>query len=128
MSSACCAGLGLRPRPPASDCVLGGVLRSIRTPRGVDDEEALHLGVEVRRDEGALEEGVHPRRGWWGTHPEKEGWGVPPCRHTVRFLPGEARPGGRDSCQRGGARVFSFLPVKGQGKDVMPLQLRELRL
>ena len=55
-------------------------------------------------------------------------WGVAPCLHTVRA--GRARG---DCCPRGeaetgGRQVVSFLPVKGQGKDVMPLQMREMRL
>ena len=46
-----------------------------------------------------------------------------PTSLSLRFLPGEARP----DVETGGARLFSFLPVKGQA-DVMPLQMREMRL
>ena len=128
MSSDCVLGLLRRPRTASSaaSCAAFGRREATALVRGA--EEALHLGVEVRRDEGALEEGVHPRRGWWGTHPEDRGVGGGPLS-THSPLPARRGTHGRgDSCQRGGARVFSFLPVKGQGKDVMPLQMREMRL
>ena len=54
--------------------------------------------------------------------PEDRGGEGATCLH-VRFLPGEAS----SDVETGGARLFSFLPAKGQG-DVMPLQMMEMRL
>ena len=52
-------------------------------------------------------------------HPSQRGGGWPP----VDTQSGQ-EAGGIDRWQR----VVSFLPAKGQGKDVMPLQLMEMRL
>ena len=50
-----------------------------------------------------------------------------PCLHVRAGRGRQSLLPARD-VETGGARLFRFLPAKGQGKDVMPLQLMEMRL
>ena len=119
--------LGLRPRTPSassdalgmsSDCVLG-VLGLLRRPRTASSAEW------PRVVSGRAVDPTH-RRGVGSTHPAQRLVGGGPL--SPRPLPARRGKHGRgDSCQLGGARLFSFLPVKGRG-DVMPLQRMEMRL
>jgi hypothetical protein len=58
-------------------------------------------------------------------HPPSEapGGGWPPVSPSASCPARQAR-----TWRQVAARLFSFLPAKGQGKDVLPLQLMEMRL